>query len=345
MPTCRGISLALQSQYDALTIPETLLPSAGNSKSAPSLAETGIPTYPSSQFWLSYSCQPPSAGSSGYRFYYFKLFVNGESVVSWGVGEEDNWSGKTMFGLFDGGADFEGRKVIEKRGFFFSSGRTASGLTDGGVIEVKVYRSKARRREKIGSEALGGLAPAGSAVSMSSVGRLQKGEPRRHYTYALIDPLDDPYCTFRYHPQSSAAAESRPSSSKSSSKQGSSTGASSDECADARFERRLSVPPRMQLRPSTTRYEPSSPIKNVETQPAITAASQTGSADNNAASDTARNQWVVRTPSPSQADRHRLERAGTPPSARSKNGSIGLLRGVIANALKRRDDSRSGYSA
>lgn len=162
MPSHRGVSVALNSQYDALTIPET---AGTESSSSAHVTEVSIPTYPSSQFWLSYTCQSPLA-ATGCRFYYFKLSINGESVVSWGVGEDDNWAGKTMFGLFESGTgtDFEGRKIVEKRGFFFSNvAKSGSGI-DGGLLEVRVYRSKARRREKIALEALGGLASPGDAV-------------------------------------------------------------------------------------------------------------------------------------------------------------------------------------
>ncbi|KAK5125347.1 hypothetical protein LTR85_000456 [Meristemomyces frigidus] len=331
------------SQYDALTIPETEWPSTGNSPTS-SVADVSIPAYPSSQFWLRYNCGTPPPGSTC-RFYYFKLSINGEAVVSWGVGEEDCWSGKTMFGLFDSASDFEGRKVIEKRGFFFSQ-RVGAG-SGGGVpaIEIKVFRSKARRREKLGLEGLEGVAAAGGAVSILSVGRLKKGEPHRHYTYALIDPLDEPYCTFRYHLESPIRTGSPPASSRSSSRQERSDGGS-NEHKEAGVERRLSVPPRMQLRPSTSRYEPSSPIKIVDSQSTNAVLSQQSPNNGNDTTATARNKWVVRTPSPVQADRDRLERAGTPPSsARGKNSSISLLRGVIANALKRRDESRSSDGA
>ena len=56
-----------------------------------------VPTYPSSQFWLRYSIAPPYPPKA---LYYFKLFLNGKCVVSWGCGEKDGYRGKTVFGLY-----------------------------------------------------------------------------------------------------------------------------------------------------------------------------------------------------------------------------------------------------
>ena len=78
------------------------------------------------------------------RYYYFKLRIGGKDIVSWGVGEEEGWSGKTVYAPFAAGTDFEGKKVVEKRGFFFP---TAPNGSEGGGFEIRVYRAKARRRE------------------------------------------------------------------------------------------------------------------------------------------------------------------------------------------------------
>jgi len=188
MPTYRGITVSLQSQYDALTIPEQPLPSASSRSedllldsvrnderyftvgemegevATPStrLAEVSVPIYLCSRFWISYSCPTPLPDNDC-RFYYFKLFISGKCIVSWGVGEGDNWEGKTVCGLFDGGTDFEGRSVIERRGFFFADKEDAVEGISGG-FQIRVYRSKARRREKVVVEMHDGSAPSGGLV-------------------------------------------------------------------------------------------------------------------------------------------------------------------------------------
>lgn len=145
MPTLRNITIALQSQYDALLIPERLpgevnVPEdLGDHQDAVTVE---IPVYPSSQFWISYCCPPPNPVGS-FRFWYFKLSANGNHVASWGCGEKDHWYGKTVFALGQSGTDFQGRSVVDKRGFFFPGAGHATG---GGTFEIKVYRSLGRRR-------------------------------------------------------------------------------------------------------------------------------------------------------------------------------------------------------
>lgn len=102
MPTYRSLTISLISQFDILTIPEYAPPSIPpdpftDSSNIPTLVDPStaivsiyIPTYPCSQFWLSYSIAPPWPPG---LLYYFKLFVNGTCLVSWGCGEEDGYKG------------------------------------------------------------------------------------------------------------------------------------------------------------------------------------------------------------------------------------------------------------
>ncbi|MCJ1482064.1 hypothetical protein MMC06_002226 [Schaereria dolodes] len=161
MPTYRSITISLVSQFDILSIPEYAPPSVSNdpfiAQSTPklvspdlSLVSVYIPTYPSSQFWLSYSISPPHPPNA---LYYFKLFLNGTHVISWGCGEQDEYKGKTMFGLYGTGETWLGAKGIERRVLCFASdtnggddGEKTSGNIQGDIMEVKVYRSKGRKR-------------------------------------------------------------------------------------------------------------------------------------------------------------------------------------------------------
>lgn len=143
---------------------------------ARSLVSVYIPTYPSSQFWLSYAIAPPHPPG---LLYYFKLLINGSVVVSWGVGKDDGWKGKTMFALcpadtrrFVGKAGGRGggssssssnwrskkehcNALLESRTLCFASSTRAvdesrqkgwmpEHLRD--VMEIRVYRSKGRVR-------------------------------------------------------------------------------------------------------------------------------------------------------------------------------------------------------
>ena len=158
MQTHRSITISLESQY-GFTIPETLSTSSRNLLPISSRTITAnIPSLPSSQFWISYACPlppPPKPEGDETRFYYFKLYVSGKSVLSWGVGEQEQWCGKTIFGLYDGGTDFEGRKMVEKRGLFFPE---EIKMKDCEGFEIRVFRAKARKREEVEYETFSELA-------------------------------------------------------------------------------------------------------------------------------------------------------------------------------------------
>ena len=187
MPTFRGISITLQSQYDALTIPEFPPPSTPFTPSpkrpdgtpgsinsfkttnAPTNAPTGealhgiaevyVPIYSGSQFWINYTCPAPCPAV---KFYYFKLFYQDQCLLSWGSGSEDKWSGKVMFGIFDVGTDFEGRQVLEKRAFSFS--KAERGGDEAGDLEIRVFRAKERKRQRLRYEKFEAWEGIGGAV-------------------------------------------------------------------------------------------------------------------------------------------------------------------------------------
>ena len=52
-----------------------------------------------------------------------------------------------MFGLFDAGTDFKGRKVVEKRGLFFPKSEKGGQNEKG--FEVRVFRAMGRKREGV----------------------------------------------------------------------------------------------------------------------------------------------------------------------------------------------------
>jgi len=144
------------------------------------IADVYVPVYPLSQFWIGYEADlreimEVSAEEEETRgllnryelderhevkFVYFKLLVNGQQTVEWGVWarrdgvkeEEGARKGKVMFALFQ--RRDKQVKALEKRGFFFQ-GRVgddedvddeADCKEEEGVIEVRVYRARGRRR-------------------------------------------------------------------------------------------------------------------------------------------------------------------------------------------------------
>lgn len=102
-----------------------------------------VPIYSGSQFWINYACPDPEGTET--KFFYFKLFIKGRCLLSWGVGEEDQLSGRVTFAIFDGGSDVVGKRILEKRSFFFHNADASQ--RHGGNFELRVFRSKARKRE------------------------------------------------------------------------------------------------------------------------------------------------------------------------------------------------------
>lgn len=213
------------------------------------------------------------------KYYYFKVFIGGRCVSSWGVGGKDGWRGKVSFGIFNGGTDFEGNDTVERKAFFFPRKHRGCRDVHGGQFDIRVYRSKARKREPLTLPKYEDKASKGGGFDVLDAGRVRRSDPKRMYTYALIDPIDEPYATFRYHLRSIAQltdmgidlgaykasfyASSPPQSPRSLSPV-SSPQLSSPAPAIARDELssyRLSFPPRMQLTASTSSCSRGSPIK------------------------------------------------------------------------------------
>lgn len=163
MPTYRSITLQLHSQFDVDTFPEYLpkpqeyYTARGVLTQAPahvdekrSACSVYIAVFPGSTFWLSYSVAPPIPED---QHFLFKLFINGNHIVSWSTGKAEEWKGKTMFGLYARDEGQDGKKKIEKRALRFTapdsdgSWRDVTNAFDHEAnIEVRVHRASGRKR-------------------------------------------------------------------------------------------------------------------------------------------------------------------------------------------------------
>ncbi|KAF2502703.1 hypothetical protein BU16DRAFT_554749 [Lophium mytilinum] len=222
MPRYRSIKLELSSQHGIQTIPEYVAPEKPSpDASAPKLlsdvhenkvreepsstCEVYIPTYPSSQFWFNYSIAPPIPPDLS--CFFFKLFLNGMYMVSWGCGPEEGWAGRTMFGLYERPEDEYGRKRVEKRALFFGGkddkGKEVHWDDAAAFMEVRVYRAKGRKRVPRQLEEFGKSFHAGQRQGIENrlvdAGISKMFSPKRFYKFALIDPVDKPFATFKYH--------------------------------------------------------------------------------------------------------------------------------------------------
>jgi hypothetical protein len=89
------------------------------------------------------------------KWYYFKLFMNGRHITSWGTNSRTRPSGQVMRAFFEPDEKYdytEGKKIFrspgtEQRSFFFTEEKEGTGAAeDGGLIEVQVFRARGRKK-------------------------------------------------------------------------------------------------------------------------------------------------------------------------------------------------------
>ncbi|KAK7547087.1 hypothetical protein IWX49DRAFT_484054, partial [Phyllosticta citricarpa] len=208
MPTYKNITLSLRSSA-AETAPLFEYPPPADSPvqledAHQRSAAVYVPAMPKLNFWIAYHVKRPIPVNV--KYFVFKLYMERRLVVTWGVGEEDGWKGKAMFGLFE---NKEWRSGLEKRAFAFGDlweeeGEEVDRETDHHTrfLEVRVLRAFARKRvvrevmrledTEVGREGAGN-------VELVNAGTVQRGEPRRFYQYALRDTLVEPFAVFKYY--------------------------------------------------------------------------------------------------------------------------------------------------
>ncbi|KAK6429757.1 hypothetical protein LTR95_014096 [Oleoguttula sp. CCFEE 5521] len=89
---------------------------------------------PLSRFQIHYSC-PPQSLLSNVKYFYFKLFLDGEHIVSWDAGPAHEWEGKV---------EFIPKSDGEKYGLMFEELDQ-----EVKVLELQVFRATARKPEHL----------------------------------------------------------------------------------------------------------------------------------------------------------------------------------------------------
>ncbi|KAI9883150.1 MAG: plasma membrane localization protein [Watsoniomyces obsoletus] len=173
-----------------------------------------VPAYPHSRFWVQYVIEDEPKTSKA--CYFFKLFVNQDHVVSWGVSKKEKFAGKTMFALSMSPQDHSGgeveRKTFHLGGPITQETISGSPFSDPTMLQILVYRAYGRKRAEADSPSMYGmLADASSlpnhnpslnqneGINFRGAGMHCENDQFKFYRYALVDPLDDPYVTFRYY--------------------------------------------------------------------------------------------------------------------------------------------------
>ncbi|KAF7897110.1 hypothetical protein EAF00_005338 [Botryotinia globosa] len=168
-----------------------------------SIISVYIPSASGSRFFIRYNVG--GAADQG-PWFYFKLYMNGRHVTSWGTNTKNRPSGQVMRALFEPGVEWdymEGKTTYknpgtEYRPFFFSQENgDCAAADDGGLIEIKVFRARGRKRRNPQLAQYKDQSKYG--VIMPTHGLVEKPQDTRYYDWHLKDAKDNPFVTFKFH--------------------------------------------------------------------------------------------------------------------------------------------------
>ncbi|QDS74036.1 hypothetical protein FKW77_009083 [Venturia effusa] len=214
MPLYAGISMKIHTPFALQGLPE-IAPTEDIYDHSPAKQHVDesrcrvsvfVPVMPQAHFWLSYNVNEPPSEPVGV-FYVFKLLVNGQPLVTWSCGEEEEWRGKSMFSLYDAEqGDAVGGAGMQKMCFHFSKrdedGREEQASEFTGdqerCVEVRVCRANVKIRVPRNLPKYEGL-PDLPGFELRTGGITKRGNPRTFYKFGLLDPFDSPYATFRFY--------------------------------------------------------------------------------------------------------------------------------------------------
>ncbi|RDW83289.1 hypothetical protein BP5796_04780 [Coleophoma crateriformis] len=231
MPIYKGVQLSIVSQWELKIHPEFPNPDISRFKNSPTAQKQSptnsssanasgseedikldrqpdisvyVPSLPGARFWLRYTILAPQAAACS--LWYFKLFMNGRHVSSWGINTRKQTTGQVMRALFEPSDRWNYRENsilyknngTECRPFFFSNeAEDRSAASDGGLIEVQVFRAKGRKRRTAQKDEFKPQEKYG--IVMPSGGLLDKPQDAYYYDWYLIDPKGAPYAKFNFH--------------------------------------------------------------------------------------------------------------------------------------------------
>ncbi|ROW11637.1 hypothetical protein VPNG_05569 [Cytospora leucostoma] len=225
MPSLRGIEISVLARSEAARLPEfphperypahtrALAGTAGNG-SPPNFLDAPltkvdttvsvyIPSVPGAQFWINYVVEQNPLPLA---FLFFKLYMNGRHITSWGIDPRIKTDGQVEKALYEPSKRWDHEEDgiilkqngIEARYFHFVAGQQETSIAeDGGLIEVQVFRAKGRKRRAAKldqyrqQEQYGIAAPSG--------GLLDNPQDVTFFDFHLVDPKDAPFASFRFH--------------------------------------------------------------------------------------------------------------------------------------------------
>ncbi|CAG8983797.1 hypothetical protein HYALB_00006763 [Hymenoscyphus albidus] len=161
-----------------------------------------VPAVPDTRWWLKYRIHKEAE----HQLFFFKFFINGREIVSWGHDAAKNPFGQVSRAFFDPSDEFvyedEDGTIykecgLELRAFYFVDPRGGSAAADGGLIEVRAYRAKGKFRCMQDPPTYKSQRDYG--ILLRSGGLMDDASDARFYKWLLKDPIDKPYATFKFH--------------------------------------------------------------------------------------------------------------------------------------------------
>ncbi|KAK3308744.1 uncharacterized protein B0T15DRAFT_117377 [Chaetomium strumarium] len=212
MPYLRGIEVSLTTKPDNERIPEYPHPEGtsarllGDAVDSPArqavyrktnpVVSVYIPSIPGTPFAINYSINtvPPAPC----KYVFFRLYMNGRSIASWGIDPNVRPKGKVAKSLWAPSGMYYDEVGFEGRNFVFLPGQDHKSVAeDGGLIEIRAFRAKERRARAPRLEEFRYQENYG--IAAPSIGLLDQPQDVCFYDWHLLDAKDSPFASFRLH--------------------------------------------------------------------------------------------------------------------------------------------------
>ncbi|KAK3325581.1 hypothetical protein B0H66DRAFT_599732 [Apodospora peruviana] len=129
---------------------------------------------------------------------FFKLYMNGRQIASWGIEPAVRSKGKVVKSLWAPGLQYNDQLGIEERNFVFLPDQESKSVAEeGGLIEIQVFRAKNRRARAPKLEEFRHQENYG--IAAPSIGLLDRPQEACFFDWHLIDAKDNPFVSFRFH--------------------------------------------------------------------------------------------------------------------------------------------------
>ncbi|KAH6845552.1 hypothetical protein B0I37DRAFT_434770 [Chaetomium sp. MPI-CAGE-AT-0009] len=217
MPCLRGIEVSLTTKPEAEQIPEYPHPEGTSARLLGALSPCPNGQLSQPKAGPTVAVYIPSIPAAPCKYIFFRLYMNARPIAAWGIDPAVRPKGKVVKSLWSPCRLYTDRIGFEGRNFVFLPGQEYKSVAeDGGLIEIQVFRAKARRarapkleefrfQENYGIALVLSLlnsmfvSSTDRPISAPSIGLLDQPQDACFYDWHLLDAKDSPFVTFRLH--------------------------------------------------------------------------------------------------------------------------------------------------